>query len=214
MCVYRDKRILKLFSRCILPNDNVVESIKYRDDLLQRLDSKRMLSQYCGYLYDISGFLFLNKNMINIILKFVLNIKSSINKARITTINEANILDGNLLYMLAKHVSLVRYLSFVISFYISTISYLQQQVYKNTTAMLKDLLVLSIPSDFNKTAPLSLYRNIPSIIKYISSVICTDDDVFDLCRTISDVILACNVPDICEVYAEVSKIYLSNTGIL
>jgi hypothetical protein len=152
--------------------------------------------------------------MINIILKFVLNIKSSINKARITTINEANILDGNLLYMLAKHVSLVRYLSFVISFYISTISYLQQQVYKNTTAMLKDLLVLSIPSDFNKTAPLSLYRNIPSIIKYISSVICTDDDVFDLCRTISDVILACNVPDICEVYAEVSKIYLSNTGIL
>ena len=100
----RDKHILRLFARSTQElDDSITDSIRHRDDMAQRLDSKSALSQYCSFLYDFSGALFVNRGVAAGALKYMAALARHSG-----SVEEGADVGFELLLPIAKHMALVR----------------------------------------------------------------------------------------------------------
>jgi hypothetical protein len=94
----KDKKIFRLLNNAIDAEDNIQESCRNRIDLKQRVDSKSVLGEYIETLYDMSGYMVVNKGMCECLLEYILSMSSNneYNNNEFTNIS-------GLLTILAKH---------------------------------------------------------------------------------------------------------------
>lgn len=68
----RDKSIWKLLERCTETGLTVEQNLKYKDDLLKKLDSKSPLAEYFNSVYDFGSYMLFTSNMVDSALSVVL----------------------------------------------------------------------------------------------------------------------------------------------
>ena len=65
----KDKNIFRLLARAAQPLDTAVDSLKGRDDLRGRVDSKSVLGEYTGRLWDTAGYLVANEDIVGALVR-------------------------------------------------------------------------------------------------------------------------------------------------
>lgn len=89
----RDKIVFRLLNDCVSARDSITSAISHREDLKKRLDSKSVMGEYFGLLYDLAGGLVVNSRMVESVLKFVIH----------SSVHERTKMPIELLTLLSKH---------------------------------------------------------------------------------------------------------------
>ena len=69
--VMKDKNVFKLLRQATCAEDDIIVSLKNRDDLKGRVDSRSALGEYVGRLFDMAGYLVVNENMVELCLRML-----------------------------------------------------------------------------------------------------------------------------------------------
>lgn len=106
----KDKHIMRLLSVCCSQSnsESIVESCKHRDDLKKKLESKSVVGQYVGALYDLAGYLFINSDMTQYLLEYLIRLKEQEQcqpAATHTSTHGSYRYLNDLLLLVSKHVS-------------------------------------------------------------------------------------------------------------
>ena len=91
----RDRVVFRLLDHCINAEDSIASSIRNREELKKRLDSKSPMGEYMGTLYDIAGSLVMNRTSVQSLLHFLTQL----------SISPDALVPSELLVFLSKHSS-------------------------------------------------------------------------------------------------------------
>lgn len=175
----KDKHVLRLFERAVAPTDTITESIRARDDLMQRLESKSVLGQYAGYLFDIAGFLFANAGMLHALLRHLISLKKvESNSADGSQVSDKHGSHIGLVLLLAKHASFV---------------------FRGSCPQLQQLLAIATGSSANQP---TLAYTLPTLLKHAAAVIAKDREASQLCNRLMAAIDQLSDQSACEHYTE------------
>ena len=67
----KDKNVFKLLRQATCAEDDIIVSLKNRDDLKGRVDSRSALGEYVGRLFDMADYLVVNENMVELCLRML-----------------------------------------------------------------------------------------------------------------------------------------------
>jgi predicted PurR-regulated permease PerM len=75
----RDKNIFKLLESCIGVTDSILQGLKHKEDLQKRLDSKSVLGEYMGLVYELAAYFITDERMVINLLDSLVSPKISLN---------------------------------------------------------------------------------------------------------------------------------------
>lgn len=66
--------MFRLLNDCVSARDSITSAMAHREDLKKRLDSKSVMGEYFGLLYDLAGGLVVNSRMTESLLSYVIHL--------------------------------------------------------------------------------------------------------------------------------------------
>jgi hypothetical protein len=75
----RDKNILKLLESCIGVSDSIQQGLRHKEDLQKRLDSKSILGEYMGLVYELAAYFVIDERIAMNLLDSLVSSKISLN---------------------------------------------------------------------------------------------------------------------------------------
>lgn len=172
----KDKHVMRLFEHAVSPTDTITESIRAREDLMQRLESKSVLGIYSGYLFDIAGFLFANSGMLQALLRHLLALKR-MDGGSVQASDKYSSHIGIIL-LFAKHAS---------------------PVFRNCCPLLQQLLSIATTS---VTTESTLINTLSVVLKHTAAVIAKEKEISPLCTNLMAAIDRLGDQTTCEQYTE------------
>jgi sister-chromatid-cohesion protein PDS5 len=180
---FKDKTVFKMLAHALAPADSISETLRCREELKQRLDSKSTLSDYMAMAYDFSSHALCNSGMLGSLIESAENGGSGDDAMEV----------ARLIALLAKHVN---------GIFITSASPLQD--------WLADLATKSLSSSKSSLGPRQMLIMATKAIEQASAGVAADPLSGELCSKMLEMASKQNDPATCELLAKTSTLLSFN----